>query len=297
MSIPFSAARARNAGFERVRELNPQVEYVQFIDGDCVLAPDWLPLAAGALRKDPTLAAVCGRLRERFPEASIYNRIAEIGWDAPTGEVLSCGGLFMVRASAFLEVGGFDPSVLAGEEPELCGRLRERGGRVLRLPELMASHDAAMFSFRQWWKRQLRAGRFDMDITRRFHTAPMERFRRDVHVARIWGVGLPLFTVAICWIVGSTLGLWAALIACLACLGVLPLQVLRVARRTYKGGYPLGVSLAYGALTVVSKWAHIVGQLWYIRDQFEGRGAVLIEYQKGRATGQPMGKHEGGASL
>ena len=37
MRVPFTAARARNVGFRRLREISPDIEYVQFVDGDCEL--------------------------------------------------------------------------------------------------------------------------------------------------------------------------------------------------------------------------------------------------------------------
>ena len=47
MSRPFSAARARNAGFERLSEIDPGVRFVQFLDGDCEVADGWLDRAPG----------------------------------------------------------------------------------------------------------------------------------------------------------------------------------------------------------------------------------------------------------
>ena len=42
-SLPFTAARARNAGFERLEQLCAVgVEFVQFVDGDCEVAAGWL---------------------------------------------------------------------------------------------------------------------------------------------------------------------------------------------------------------------------------------------------------------
>ena len=41
MNVPFTAARARNAGFRRLREVAPDLRYVQFVDGDCELI-DWM---------------------------------------------------------------------------------------------------------------------------------------------------------------------------------------------------------------------------------------------------------------
>ena len=42
LSIPFTAARARNEGFARLLGLAPAVEFVQFVDGDCELVDRWL---------------------------------------------------------------------------------------------------------------------------------------------------------------------------------------------------------------------------------------------------------------
>ena len=44
-SVPFTAARARNAGLKRLLELDASVELVQFLDGDCELEAGWLERA------------------------------------------------------------------------------------------------------------------------------------------------------------------------------------------------------------------------------------------------------------
>ena len=36
----------------------------------------------------------------------------------------------LVRVEAFEAVGGFRPELIAGEEPELCMRLREKGWKI-----------------------------------------------------------------------------------------------------------------------------------------------------------------------
>ena len=133
MSVPFSAARARNAGFERLCAIAPDVRYIQMLDGDCQLMAGWIERAAGVLDAQKDVAVVCGRRRERFPEKSIYTRIADLEWNAPAGEVRSCGGDAMMRLDAFSQVGGFDATVVAGEEPELCQRLRLKGWKILRI--------------------------------------------------------------------------------------------------------------------------------------------------------------------
>src|SRR5882724_2058738 len=55
MSLPFSAARARNAGFER---LDPTTRFVQFVDGDCEIVNGWIEQAARELGARPDVAVV-----------------------------------------------------------------------------------------------------------------------------------------------------------------------------------------------------------------------------------------------
>jgi len=67
---PFTAARARNAGANKLLEQNPGVELIQFIDGDCELQPGWVETASAFLSNFAEIAVVCGRRRERHPNVS-----------------------------------------------------------------------------------------------------------------------------------------------------------------------------------------------------------------------------------
>ena len=148
----------RNTGFSRLSELDPDVRFVQFVDGDCELVDGWLERAAALIEGRPEVAVVCGRRRERYPDRSIYNRLADIEWNSPVGEVKYCGGDALMRVEAFRQVGGYNPALIAGEEPELCVRMRQIGGVIVRIDAEMTLHDIAMTQFRQFWKRSERAG-------------------------------------------------------------------------------------------------------------------------------------------
>ena len=91
MSIPFTAARARNEGFRHLCSMGIKPEFVQFVDGDCEIMQGWLEQASLFLKDHPDVAAVCGRTRERYPQASVYNMLCDIEWDAPIGEAEACG--------------------------------------------------------------------------------------------------------------------------------------------------------------------------------------------------------------
>jgi glycosyltransferase involved in cell wall biosynthesis len=279
MSIHFSAARARNEGFDRLLQIDPEVRFVQFLDGDCEVADGWLERAREALSGRPDVAVVCGRRSERFPDRSIYNRLADIEWDTPVGEAESSGGDAMIRADAFRGAGGYDPSVMAGEEPEFCGRLRRQGWTILRIDAPMTWHDSAMLRFRQWWRRQVRSGYGSLDVVDRFGQGESTPFAKQVRSARLWAVGWPLAiilgTLLVASLGGPAAGFTAGAVLALAW----PLQVARLAAKIRPRVENLRVAFAYGALTMVGKWGHAIGQWKLRRDRSSGRRPRLIEYK------------------
>lgn len=214
MSQPFTAARARNAGLEKLHDCL----FVQVVDGDCELCKGWLETAQSFLQAHPDVAVVAGRLRERFAEASVWNRLADAEWDTPVGQVEAVGGIAMLRRDAVEAVGGYRAGLIAGEEPELCLRLRQAGWKIWRLDAEMALHDIAMTRFDQWWRRARRHG-YAVAEGAALHGAGPERFcvaqRRR---ALIWGLGVPF-----CVLAGAFASPWSLL-------GLLawPAQVLRL---------------------------------------------------------------------
>ncbi len=266
-NVAFTAALARNAGWRRALESAPQVEFIQFVDGDCAVVEGWMPRAQDFLLTHPDVVAVCGRRRERYPERSIYNQLCDVEWASPIGEAKSCGGDVMMRAAALQAVGGYRDSLIAGEEPELCVRLRAKGGRVWRLDAEMTLHDAAMMRIGQWWKRSMRAG-YAYAEGAHLHGAPPERHCvRAARRAWLWGLGIPLLAVlgAVFW------SPW-----CLVVLLVYPVQMLRLYRGfdgTTKARW------ARAAFSVLGKFAEVTGQLKFVRLRFTGGRARLIEYK------------------
>jgi glycosyltransferase involved in cell wall biosynthesis len=299
MSIPFSAARARNAGFERLLQTAPGVQFAFFVDGDCEVVEGWPERAASELDAFPRAAVVCGRRRERHPEASVYNRLADVEWDRPAGEVQSCGGDAVMRVEAFRQVGGFDASVVAGEEPELCQRLREAGWTIVRVDAEMTIHDSAMHRFRQWWRRAVRSGYGAMDVATRFRRGPCPLFAEQVTNARRWALGFPLLVLTACVVSavvqldGTITNPWARRIAFVApwvVLALLPLQMLRLAMRVRPRVPDWRTATAYGILTMIGKWAHVAGQRQYLRDRAAGKNTRLIDYKAaGAQTPKPAG--------
>jgi glycosyltransferase involved in cell wall biosynthesis len=290
MSKPFTAARARNAGFSRLVEIDPEVKYVQFLDGDCEVAEGWLKLARRTLEEQSAVAVVFGSRRERYPEKSIYNRMADVEWNVPIGWTNAdgvseaCGGDAVVRSKALLDVGGYDPTIPAGEEPELCQRLRAKAWLIVRLDSVMTWHDSAMFHFRQWAKRQFRTGYGGLDFSTRFGRPGSDPFHRQILSARAWGWGWPL-ALAVGLTVVAALGVTRATIAIVGMLALAPLlQAARIAWKNRDRAGSLRTAILYGVLTVLGKPLQAAGQCLYFRDHRRGRHARLIEYK----TAEPV---------
>ena len=286
LTEPFSAARARNEGFAQCLHQHPHLESVMFVDGDCEVVAGWLERAEVELLAHPDVVVVCGRRREIHPEQSVYNRLVDLEWDTPIGPALSCGGDALFRVAAYRAVGGFDPSVRACEEPELCQRLRARGGRVVRIDAEMTRHDLNMTRLGQWWRRQARFGYHSLNIERNFpppiapaSTIPPSLFGASLRRARLWGIGWPVLTLILSGGIGAVLGWNYGLLAVGLMVSLLTAQMGRLAWRVRRQVQRPGDAVAYGVLMVLDKWANLVGQWEFLRDQRRGRGPRLIEYK------------------
>lgn len=259
---PFTAARARNAGVAALPQGAGDPDFIQFVDGDCILDPGWIPLASRFLRDNDAVAVVCGRRREVAPEASVFNRMIDMEWDTPLGQVRSCGGDALMRATAFRDVKGFNPALIAGEEPELCVRLRAAGWQIWRLDTEMTRHDAAIHRLGQWWRRARRAGHAFAEGAA-LHGAPPERHNVvQTRRALTWGLAIPLAAILGGLLVHPLL---------LALLLALPLQALRLWQRD---GDP-----ARAALLTLGKMPEALGVLEYWGKRMTGKSGRIIEYK------------------
>ena len=276
-SVPFTAARARNAGVKQFLSQDCPPKYVQFLDGDCELMDGWIEQARDHLESAEEIVAVCGRRRERFPGASIYNLIIDLEWDTPCGPTLSFGGDAMVRLSALESVGAFDESVAAGEEPELCDRLRKRGGSIERIDVEMTLHDADISSFSQWWKRHLRSGYGGLDVRRRKGVAV---FDRELESSRRWTVCWLSLSLVLACILGWQLGWEGLAIGCLLGITAWFAQTFRLARYYHRHKFSWFDAARAAVISMIVKWANLAGQIRYLLDSRSGRVSRMIEYKR-----------------
>ena len=263
---PFTAARARNVGFRYLLSSERDLAAIQFVDGDCEVEAGWLATAREHLEAHPEAAAVFGRRRERFPQRSVYNRLCDLEWSVPPGEVASCGGDVMMRLNALQAVDGYRSDLIAGEEPELCVRLRKKGWKIFCIDHPMTLHDAAMTRFSQWWRRSTRAG-YSFALGAHIHGAPPDFHKvAESRRAWIWGLGIPLVIA-----VGSIpFGAWSLLLGLLY-----PAQVMRLAAKRREAPMPVASSF----FLVLGRFPEAMGQLRFLRDRALGRAGALIEYK------------------
>lgn len=270
MSIPFTMARGRNTGFNYLVEHCPHLNYVQFIDGDCELLGGWLETARQILDQEDHLAVVCGRLHERFPDQSPYNRLADMEWNTPVGEADFCGGIAMMRIAALKAVNGYNTSLICGEEPEMCIRLRQQGWTIRRISADMAIHDMAMTRFRQWWTRSIRGGWAVAEGVAMYGKTPERYMVRESRSGWLWGMIVPILVIGAAW--------WTRGGSFLLLLGYGYLM-LRVYQYRRQREDTVENAKLYAFFCVLSKVPQAIGQMKYWVTRWRGQAATIIEYK------------------
>jgi len=281
-SIPFTMARGRNIGFSKLITLTPDIPFVQFVDGDCEVDLNWIENGISFMTSHPQVVSVCGFISERQPHTSIYNQLISFEWQGPTGRVLACGGNAIYRTHEFKNTGGFNSTMIAGEEPELCVRLRQAGGMIWRLDLPMVLHDADMHHFTQWWKRAVRCGHAYAEGFA-MHGAPPEYHKRKaLFSSLLYGLALPIMPIMLA--ITGILTTSSSLIFLSATCGIVMLLAFaRAGYSTYRYGRSLKnsryESVLYAAFTMLAKFPESQGVLLYVKNRMFGHASILIEYE------------------
>ena len=271
LSVPFTAARARNAGWQQLLRLEPDLKAILFVDGDCEIVDGFPAAAAESMAAVPDVVGVCGVRRERWPDRTPYNALCDVEWrNGPIGEARSFGGDVLLRVDALVAVGGYDDSVIAAEDDELGARLRKKGGRIFRLNVTSTIHDAAMTRLGQWWQRAKRCGHAYAQVFDKHGAAPERYFATEIRRVVVWGMVVPTTAVALAVpTMGLSLGLF----------GIYPVKALRTFRDTRRRGFTVRESALWGTSCAAAKLPEAVGVLTYHFRGLMGRRPTIIEYK------------------
>jgi len=263
------AARARNAGWQIAT-----APFILFLDGDTVLDPSF-PAKALAEFENPEMMIVYGHRREINTEASIYNRIMDLDWIMPPGLKESCGGDAVFRRSALDGTGGFNPELIAGEEPELCRRIRAAGGLILRIDVPMTGHDLAILTWRQYWRRAVRTGYAFAEVSSLYKNTDyplwLAESQRNI-LNGSWYCGGLVAALAATAIMHS----WLYIAAFFA---IFAIRVLRTATKfRWKPSSPWNLVL-FGVHSHIQQIPILLGQIKYRLHAKRNSCAELIEYK------------------
>jgi GT2 family glycosyltransferase len=258
-SQPFSAARARNEGFARLLELNPNIEFVHFIDGDCEMDAGWLPDVMSAFKEQSTVAVVSGRLREKHRNTSVYMRLCDMGWYKPEGLINACGGIATYRRNVFENLDGFNASLIAGEEPELCLRIRNAGWKILNLNVDMGTHDSAMTRFSQWWTRSVKVGFGYMN------GLEWGGWSKQYKSALFWGL-LPFLILFLALIISNI---------CWLLFFLYPVQMYRIFKNVSGDNLSRKDKLIYAFFCMLSKFPESQGIMIYFLNKIRAKSHVI----------------------
>jgi len=265
-----SAATGRNVGWRA-----SQGEFVLFLDGDTTLDAGFIRRALDAIR-EPRVAVVWGHRRERAPGQSIYVRALDLDWVYPPGDSEFCGGDALMRRDALLHVNGFDDTLIAGEEPELCRRMRERDYRILHIDSPMTQHDLGIQSFSAYWRRAVRAGHAYAEVAHRYRDSSDPIWRAESR--RNLQKGLFLLSspalLAVAYAVSPGLAFGLAIAAAMV--------IARTAHRCRWKSSDRTSRWLYAIHSHLQQIPILIGQLAWRLNRWKGQRSRLIEYKKPR---------------
>ena len=262
---PFTAARARNSGFKFIKELYPNIKYVQFLDGDCQLIEGWIPQGVSYLKKHWEIAIVTGDLHEMEAKETIYNNLCELEWRKDPGEIKACGGNFLIKSEPFQKLGGFKSNIIAAEEEEFCSRLRREGWKIYHLCHPMAIHNASMHHISEWFHRSVRTGyAFAQSLYEN-----IEPHTKEYYSTLFWGLLFPI-GVVLCWYVYGSHAL-----DLLFLYPVLAFKIYWKKRKTWTERE----SIIYSIFCVIGKFPNVIGLLKYHLDRLRGKFRGTMDYK------------------
>jgi GT2 family glycosyltransferase len=215
---------------------------------------------------------VVGHLEESYPDKSVYNRLCALEWKSPPGDMKNfgaLGGISMVRKDVFMTLNGFKENVIAGEDSEFGVRLSLAGFKVTKIDHHMATHDANMTKFSQWWTRAVRAGHaIGQRAGLNGHTVARDCVQERKSTL-VWGVFIPILALLL---------LIPSKGFSLLILFTYVLLAYKVFRFRKNLGESAGDAWIYAKFIVLGKFANGIGLVKYYINSLKKQYAI-IEYK------------------
>jgi GT2 family glycosyltransferase len=249
-----SAACGRNLGAKYLLDRFPNLKYIQFIDGDTALDERWMANAIKVFYEQPDVALVAGQLDEKNSTKSLYKEMSALEWERAPGETLYSGGNCMIRSDVFVKIGGFNPKIIAGEDPELCYRLRKEGWKIWQINTLMGVHDSKILTFSQFLKRSMRTGYAYQQISCMYCKTDEKLFFKENLSNWFYGGLIPLLTLLLVPI----FSFWS-----LGILLIYPLLIMRIFWRKKKYWKP-HLAFFYALTCTAAKFPGVLGACRYL---------------------------------
>jgi len=179
------------------------------------------------------------------------------------------------KKSILEEIGGFDASLIAGEEPEMCQRIRKKGYEIFYINSLMAYHDLNMTQFYQYWTRSFRTGYAYAKISensRDFY----EPLWKEESIHNIKKTITMLFITLILPALSISLGDWTPFFLMLFfCSGL----ILNTAKQNLSRCENISTSILYGIHSHLQHFPIFLGQVSFFMEKLTRKSRTLIEYK------------------
>lgn len=139
-----------------------------FCDADNLIGRDWIAVAEELL-EDSDVAAAGAPCRPPTPSNWVqdaYDGLRDHSSGTRSTRWLGAGNM-VIRRSAFLELGGFDESLTACEDVDLCNRLRRSGWTILNDSRLFNVHLGDPETLRQVFTGEMWRGQDNIRVSLR----------------------------------------------------------------------------------------------------------------------------------
>jgi GT2 family glycosyltransferase len=142
-------------------------EVLVFLDADISLTPEWIHALPGLLarfqKKGPF---VSGSRVHAHGRRTMIDRAWFPSHETEGGERYVNSGHMIVPKSLFATIGGFDETLVSGEDSEFCERARGLGFEILPMKELVVLHRGTPKTIQEFFRRERWHGYGDFQSVR-----------------------------------------------------------------------------------------------------------------------------------